>query len=342
MKNNVGRNERMYQKGRRREALTIIAYLLCIALILGGIIVLVNILSKDESEFDDGDLSAVEYKGEKYNNLNNLDTVLFIGYDDYSDKEDSPIDFDQSDFLFLLVVDKANGRYSTIHIDRDTMADVWKLTSDGKKASDEKENMQIALSYAYGGGDVKTRSANTINAVTDLLNGDLFMGRRVNHYVAFGMDSVGALNKAVGGVEVEVPYDIGDLKKTAEGEKVKLTDEQALNFVRARQTTEEPTNESRMARQRLFIEAFIEQFGEKAANDEDFIKRVVEDDLASKVVSDDLTRVAEIAADAIKLETSGILTLEGEHKSDGEHMCFYPDKDKLAELVLSVFYKKVG
>ena len=344
MKNSVGRNERMYQKSRRKEALVIVGYLLCIALILGGIIYLVSELTKQDDDADPADIETVAYKGEEYVPKNNLESILFIGYDDYSDSGDRMTDFDQSDFLFLVVIDKAKSKYTTIHIDRDTIAKFWRLNGDGKKLGDSPVEEQIALSYACVGADVKTCSSNTWNAVNELLNrGDVFDGRhkmRITHYVTFGMDSIGALNNAVGGVEVEVPYDIGDLKKTDEGKKIKLTDEQALTFVRARQTTEEPTNEARMVRQRSFIDAFIKQFGDKAANDENFVKNVIENDLAEKIVSDNITRVAELASEAVKLNTYEYRTLEGERTSDGEYIRFIPDEGKLTELVLDVFYSK--
>jgi LCP family protein required for cell wall assembly len=341
MRNQFDRNERYRVRSRRRELLTKFGYLLCGILIFVGIIFLVKQLDigSDSEPEHAGEIvrATVEYKGEKYALRTGLETVLFIGYDSTSDaeaKEGAP-DFDQSDFLFLLVADKRNGKYSTIHIDRDTMTNVMQLTSEGKKAGEGV--MQIALAYAYG-GEVSVRSANAVKAVTDLIGGE-----RIAHYVTFGMDSVPVLNNVVGGVSVEVPVDIDDdLKKTEPGEKIKLTDDQALRYVRARQSLADSSNVFRMERQRSFIEAFIDLFGEKVNNDPNFIADVVENDLASKVHSDDLKYVSELAGDIVKLENAGYYTLEGEHKKGEKYVEFYPDEDALRELVLSIFYDKVG
>ena len=344
MRGQVGRNERMHQKSRRKEALTIVGYLLFIGLILGGVLLLVKQFGSDMGDTPENAekqiRATVKHDGEEYAQRTGLESILFIGYDNTSDAELSPTDFDQSDFLFLVVVDKTNGDYKTIHIDRDTMTTVQKLSSEGKLVGEEV--MQIALSYSYG-KDVSTRSANTVNAVTELLNGDKFIGRRIDHYVAFGMDSVPVLNDVVGGVSVEVPIDIdNDLKKTAPGEKITLVGDQALRYVRARETLSDPTNEFRMVRQRNFIESFIELFGDKVNNDSSFIVDVVEKDLANKLHSDDLKRVSELAGEAVKLNNGGYLTLEGEHKSGERYMEFYPDKDALEKLVLDVYFEKVN
>ena len=339
MRVQVGRNERTRKKNRRREGITIIGYLVCIALILAGAIILVSLLTNDDDNVPEnaGQIyrPTIEYNGEQYAQRTGLETVLFIGYDNTSDAEEGPTDFDQSDFLFLVVVDKGEKKYTTIHVDRDTMTNVMKLTSEGKLVGEE--TMQIALSYAYGGKDVRTRSTNSLNAVTSLLG-----GQHINHYVTFGLDSVPVLNNVVGGVSVEVPCDIDDdLRQTAPGEKIKLTDDQALRFVRARESLDNPTNVFRMERQRNFIESFIELFGDKVNNDENFITDVVEKDLADKIVSDDISRISSLAGEAVKLENAGYLTLEGEHKQGETYMEFYPDADALEELIIKVFYEKI-
>ena len=339
----VGRNERMHQKNRRKEAITIIGYLLFIALILVGILLLVKELGSDMGDTPENAekqiRATVEFDGAKYAQRMGLESLLFIGYDNTSDAENGPTDFDQSDFLFLVVIDRQNGKYTTLHIDRDTMTNVQKLSSDGKLVGEEE--MQITLAYSYG-ADVGTRSANAINAVTALLNGDKLNGRRVDHYVTFGMDAVPVLNDVVGGVSVEVPIDISDdLKKTEPGEKITLTGEQALLYVRARETLADPTNEFRMVRQRNFIESFVDLFGEKVNSDSDFIVDVVEKDLANKLYSDDLTHISELAGEVAKLKNAGYLTFEGEHKMGERYMEFYPDKDAAMRLVLDLFYEKI-
>lgn len=345
MRNEVGQSERSRKNKKRREAITLVGYIVFIALILAGAVILVGFLTKDNDDQPDdaGQIytRSVEYNGETYAPRSGVETVLFIGYDNTSDAEESMTDFDQSDLLFLVVIDKRNGKYTTIHIDRDTITPVIELTSEGKEVG-EKE-MQITLAYSYG-RDAKMRSTNAKLAVSRLLNGD--RSNRyvtINHYVTFGMDSVPVLNNVVGGVSVEVPIDIDDdLRKTAPGEKIVLTDDQALRYVRARESLSDPTNESRMIRQRNFIESFIKLFGAKVNSDEDFITNVVEKDLANKILSDDINRISELAGEAVKLKNAGYLTLEGEHKMGERFMEFYPDKDALTKMVLDVFFEKIG
>ena len=94
-----------------------------------------------------------------------LDTYLLIGIDKFTDTLSDPELFtnnQQADFLFLMVVDKTNKTYSTIHLNRDAMTEIHRLGMSGKKIG--SFTGQLALAHTYGSGG-KDSCRNTVEAV---------------------------------------------------------------------------------------------------------------------------------------------------------------------------------
>ncbi len=271
---------------------------------------------------------SVEYK------LNeNIETVLVMGLDKFSDEVDSSsYDNDQqADFLMLFVLDNQNKTCKAIHINRDTMVEMDVLGVAGQKVGTTTQ--QIALSHTYGNGQ-NVSCRNTTKAVSNLLD-----GIDVTHYMSVTMDAVPVFNDLVGGVTVEVLDDFTGIDDTlVKGEKVTLMGDKALTYVRNRYGLENSTNSNRMIRQKQYIEELYRITREKTKSDENFVLTAWQE-LSQYAVSDcyeqDLLRIYEKISG---YEYLGTVNIEGKSLVGESFMEFYPDEEKLEKLVLEMFY----
>lgn len=240
----------------------------------------------------------------------------------------------QSDFLMLLVFDNATQQSTAIHINRDAMTKVNKL-SIGGTAVVESYTQQIALAYNMVDDDNdKIRCRNTIDSVEYLLN-----GAKVDHYFALTMDAIGASCDAVGGVELTVLDDFTGIDDTlVQGETVTLTGQQALRYVRTRYGMEDSSNMARMERQQQYITALRDKALSRIHEDESFIVELVDavDDYVVYDSSDQ--KMQKLIEKFDDYEFLGIRELEGESKLGEEFIEFYADEDATQKLVIDLFY----
>ena len=331
--------------GSPRSRIIALGRILSVALIVAGLFLLVMAIEKardDRSPIDnagqavelpDEKRSTTEYKGSTYTLKKKLETTLVIGIDTFEEnvEEGDPTNVHQADLLYLIVADKTNNTYKTIHINRDTMTKIKILTTSGKTLREEEK--QIALAYSYG-ATYPIQCRNTVDAVSTLFN-----GIRIDHYISVTMDSVAVLNDSVGGITLEIMDDIDEMKA---GEYLTLTGDQALRYVRARRSVESnPTNLRRMERQTQYIDEFRRQFAQKAAASDSFTLEALTE--ISEYMHSDcmIEELADIVNTVLTYEYLGDNKLEGEAVSDGTYIEFRADPDKLAELYLSVFCDKI-
>ena len=307
---------------------------------LAATLILVGILDKNYGIFPEQmqEDKVLEYKGEDYVLRKDVETFLILGLDKMSQdtKGDSYNNNQQADFLVLMVFDNSAKTYSAIHINRDTMAEIEVLGLAGNKVG--TVNSQIALAHTYGkGGSIS--NANTAKAVSKLLK-----NIKVNHYMSVTLDAVPIMNDLVGGVTVEVLDDFTDADTgLVKGETVTLTSEQALTYIRERQGTGEKTNVSRMKRQKQYIESMRDEIEKCIENDSEFLSDAVLK-ISDYMESDcSATRLQSIGKRLKSYEFVGLKEIEGEAKTvesdDGAHIEFYPDEDKLMQMVVGLFYE---
>ena len=289
---------------------------------------------------------TLTYNGQVYVPKDNLETFLVMGLDKVVGESvyDSYNNDEQADFLMLFIFDNDAKTCSVIHINRDIMAEMDVLGVAGNKV--DTVTKQIALAHTYGkGGDISCR--NTANAVEGLLSNPKALGRtqplkdvKVNHYISLAMDSVMIINDLVGGVEVSVLEDFTGIDDTlVKGEKVVLTGEQALTYVRTRYGLEDSSNSTRMERQQQYVNALYDKYLQCVADDEEFI---VEAGVAMSdyIVSDrSVTRLQELARKFSEYEYLGIHDIDGTFELGEDFMEFYPDDDSLVKIVIEGFYK---
>lgn len=274
----------------------------------------------------------IMYQGKEYIQKDSIETFLVLGLDKY-EGNDTQNNGNQSDFLMLFVMDNNAKQTTAIQINRDTMANVNRLDIVGNKIDTSVQQIALAYNFIYDDSE-KISCRNTADSVSDLL-----LDAKVDHYVSFTMDSVAVLNDLVGGVEVTVLDDFAGIDDTlVKGETVTLMGDQALRYVRTRYGLEDSSNNTRMKRQRQYIDALYDKTISCINNDEGFVIDLV-DSMDEYIVYDTTNvKMKEFIEKFDEYEFLGIREIEGESKVGEQFMEFYPNEESIKEIVFDVFY----
>ena len=285
---------------------------------------------------DFGKLPTMEYQGKTYQMKPNLTSMLFIGYDK---TDDAPtVGFrqgGQADFLLLSVMDHRNKTVHQLHIDRDTMANVAVLGVMGNEVGTRL--MQICLSHGFGADD-ETNCKYTVDAVSNLLQ-----GAPIDLYLAMDIRGIDLLNDALGGVKVPIEDDFSAYDPTmVQGTTMKLQGHQAELYVRSRYQIGNGSNEQRMRRQQLFMDAAVQLIQERISAEASFADTLL--DAIEEVSNTNVTRgrlINEINR-AYKYDIRPADTLAGEYKAgDDGFMEFHANEESIISWIINVFYNPV-
>ena len=281
---------------------------------------------------------TIEYNGNKYVYNSDVIAIAFMGVD----KRDLGLDNGsvgtggQSDADILLTINTKTGKAKAIAIPRDTMVDV-DLYSESRS-----EKMQLCLSYAYGDGKAKS-AENTANSISRIL-----YDVPITKYFALDLNGIAPINDSIGGVTVDSLYDFKDIG-IKKGDKIKLTGDMTEKYVRQRDMDTVNASLNRTARQVQYVKAFASQVIPAVTQDFSVVTRLY--DTASKYSTTNLS-LSNVTYLASLMLSKGItnfdtVTLEGDMQestkkdyADFVYAEFYPDKDKLMQLVLDTFYTK--
>ena len=320
------------------------SYLKYVAILLGAIFLIaaffliLTIWEGRQGSFPDRaeQLGVLTHEGREYVRNDQVETYLVIGLDRYGDSNvsDSHGTGVQADFLMLLAFNNETKQSSALQINRDAMTKVNRL-SIGGTAVVGTYDAQIALAYNYVNDDNdKIRCRNTIDSVEALLK-----GVDVDHYFAVTMDAVPASCDLVGGVEVTLLEDMVSAEETLKkGEKITLTGDRALAYVRTRYGLEDSSNSTRMGRQQQYINAWYDKVMDRIHADEGFIIELV-DTMDDYVVYDSSDqKMQKLVEKFDEYEFLGIQELEGQSELGEEFVEFYVDEEAALETVIEMFY----
>ena len=309
--------------------------LLCVVL-LAALIAGAALMSKKEAEAPIENAGTVQnaavktksltYNGQEYPMKTHLQTVLLIGTDAVEAYEQTTegvkpfYNYNQADFLTLLVLDTDNNTAEILQLNRDTMTDVPWLDVLGEYGGTEYK--QLCLAYNYGDGGPKS-CRNTVSAVSSLL-----FDAPIDYYMQVPMTAIPVLNDVVGGVPITFQEDMTDIDPAfVKGATVRLDGSQAEKFVRSRMGLSDDTNTYRMERQLQYLDSFQNCAREAIDTDSQFVLTLLEklsDYLQTNLTGDQLvnfiTQLDESEISPIR-PPQGTLTLE-----DG-HYAFYVDMD---------------
>ncbi len=280
---------------------------------------------------DDSEKAIVYLDGKPYTLKDKVQTVLFLGIDQYESVE-SYANKKQADLLMLMVVDHEARQFSVLPINRDTMAAFDMISVTGESAGEI--TAQIALAHAYGSGE-KDSIRNVIHAVSDLL-----YGTKIDRYFSVQMDAVPIINDAVGGVELELLDDFTMLDPSyTAGTVVTLQGEQALSYVQERGALQDSSNESRMKRQQQYLTSWEAAFLDAREDNEMLIASMMAD-IADYMLSDfTVDQMNDLADDLETYSSNGFLSIEGESVVEDGHTAFYVNEEALRKQVISLFYE---
>ena len=284
------------------------------------------------------DEGVITYQGKKYKLNDKITTILFIGVDraDISETEERGAG-GQADVNVLVALDTATGKMVMVSFPRDTYAEIDRYSADGYFLG--TKFAQLALAYANGNGREESceRQKSTIQR--------LLYGMPIQAYVALDVDGIIAANEAVGGVTVTTLEDIQFpvLGYRAAGSEVTLHGKDANKYIRTREWSGSDVNVPRMARQKQYMQAFLEQVISKSKSDITVPVQLFQ--TLSRYMVTDLT-----ASDVTFLSTCFLqngaqfefasLSYEIE-QTEEKGILYYLDEDVLLQTVVDIFYVPV-
>lgn len=281
-------------------------------------------------------IENLEYNGKSYPLKKHLQTVLLIGTDDDGNKMEIPegftvfYNFNQADFLVLLVIDRDEKQVNVIQVNRDTMTDVPWLDVIGQHGGTVFE--QICLCFNSGSGGMDSCKI-TQEAVSSLL-----FDAPIQSFLQIPMTAIPTINDLVGGVPVTIEDDLTPADPTLiQGKTIRLNGKQAEHFVRARMVLADDTNIARMRRHRTYIESFRNCARDAMASDPQFPLHVLETmdgalqtNMTAQQLSDMMTSLNEYTIKPIQ-------TADGELVVGEEFYEFYVNEDSLWKIVCEAY-----
>ena len=284
----------------------------------------------------------IRYNGKTYQYKENLMNILCLGIDsrDGIAKEKTPGKAGQADCVILAVLDDDAKTIQLINISRDSMVPVHVYATDGSFVEDRTE--QLALQYAYGNG--RDWSCQLMEEAVS----DLFYGLPIHGYCALSMNSIADLNDAVGGVTVTVPEELAELKPNlfTAGETVTLKGDLAYHFVhdRAYKSADFASNNKRIARQKRYAIAFVNQLKQGMKEDMTLPVKLYQTAEKQVVTSISLDQAVYLCTEYMNcsFDTENIYTIDGTVTMGEKYAEFNVDDDALYQLILDVFYEEVN
>lgn len=292
-----------------------------------------------------GDLSdrlnadSIEYDGVTYRPKRRLTTLLLIGVDRREAETENDTGYrsgGQADFQMLLVFDENAQTVTSIHINRDMMAEITVLNLLGETIG--TRTSQLCMAYSYGDGQQKSCEL-TVESLSERFN-----GIQIDAYLAMRLDGIGALNDALGGVELTLDEDFSVYDpEMAVGTTLTLTGKQAEYYLRYRYEVGDGSNASRMQRQRKYMEAAKQILAERMAESEGVVMEIYDAVEPYIVTNMNRGRLVNLANLAQRFLILPIVEIEGVNVvGDSGLYEFYPDEDALMRVILDTFYDPIA
>ena len=337
----------MAKKIKKDTIVTVVGLIVTVCAFAGAIVAVTKMISKPKDETvtttyskPNNKASTLYFDGKNYQIKENMEVVLIMGIDDREDLGNTKfaINNSQADVLYVFAVDHKNKTFQAIQINRETMTGIQTYNNDGTK--DTIAEAQICLAHSFGKTE-QGRCLNTVDAVSGLL-----FNMPVDHYISLNMAAISILNEQVGGVTVTVPAGLESADPAfKEGAKVKLQGKQAELFVRSRMSLENDTNEFRMERQQIFLNAWMDQANQRMDSDSGFALGLVlslsdymTSDLSANALSDLANQLKEYK-NLGTVKTVGETLLENEANISAFRE-YYVDSDDIERKVIELFYEE--
>ena len=275
-----------------------------------------------------------------YDYNDDIMTFLIMGIDKKDEEVTSvhgEIAGGQADALFLLVLNPHDNSVKIIAINRNTMTDVDIYDENGNYRNTVLA--QIAVQHGFGDG-VQGSCELQKKAVSQL-----FHSLPIHGYAAVNMSAIPAINDAVGGVDVTPAYDFtAEGYSFKKGETVHLAGDMAFAYLHERDVTSAGSADLRQQRHKEYLQAFVKK-ARTMVRDNPLIVTSIYEAVQKQMVTDITPQEVfflTTTTSGYRFDSGSFYTLEGVTSVGTVFEEFYADDNALIELMINVFYEKVG
>ncbi len=317
-----------------RAIVVFLILVLSLVFVYSGVRVADKFLSPGGTEYATSVSKTIVKDGVEYFPRQDLTVFMLMGIDRSGAVQESLSynNMGAADMVALAIFDETNEICNVLMLNRDTILEMPVLGLGGSPAG--TATAQLALAHTYGTG-LKDSCENTKKAVSSFLH-----GIEIDHYMSMNMDTVALLTDAVGGVKVNVTEDFSAVDPTIPMGEVTLNGKQAFNFVQNRKNVGAEMNVSRMARQKSYMNGFMDALRGKLDSGESFVTDTytkIEDYIVTDASVNSLSSMLSRYAD---YKVQEIVTPAGENVQANGYMEFHADEEQLTDLTLRLFYSE--
>lgn len=321
------------KKKKKRRAILTTVIVIALVVAIGVVVILSNqkasIKAINENEVD---YHVVTYNDKKMIYNTSIVSLLFMGID----TKDSENNQGQADVIQLVLLDRENKKIEIIPFSRDTMAEIKMFDVSRNDLGWNEQHLNLA--YAYG--DTKaTGCMLTSQAVSRLLG-----GIPIAYYGAVDLTMLSNIQNIVGELEVIIPND--SLEKVnpewVEGAKVVINEKNVEAYLRTRSIDEDFSNNKRMERQQVYLDAYFTKIKEMLQNDKEGTIKILYNvckDMTTNISLTDIQTFAQMILTYDFDSNTNYHPLKGENIAGANHDEFHLDKTYFKELILKLFYR---
>lgn len=272
---------------------------------------------------------TVSYNGQRYAPNDKMVSIAFIGFDG----AEAGGNVGQADTVIVVSFNLESGKVSAISIPRDSMVEVGEYLGDAYVG---QSMMQLCLAYSYGDG-----SWTSSQHVADLASRILY-DVPVSYYFTLNLAGIGAINDSLGGITLTAAATIPNTD-IVEGQEVTLWGDDAMRYVRWRDTSYETSSLDRQDRQVQYLKAFVARLMEVAKSDPAALLNLYNTAVQyswTNVGADEFTYLASQVLEH-GLGSLTTVTLPGEMQMGMAHAEYYLDKAGVRQIVMDTYYHLV-
>ena len=318
------------KKKKHKFILTTIIFLLIVS-IVGAIALIKEEEVKEVVKEEEADYHVVTYKNKKMLYNTSIVSILFMGIDTKDSTNQG-----QADVIQLVLLDRENKKIEVIPFSRDIMTEIRMY--DVSRNDLGWNEQHLALAYSYG--DTKaTGCMLTAQAVSRLL-GNI----PIAYYAATDLSMLGNIQNIVGELEVTVPNDSLENvnPEWTEGKTITITKDNAEAYLRTRNTKEDFSNNKRMERQKVYLDAYFKKLKNMLQDDIENTVKILYNNCKDMTTNINLTDIQNFAQMILTYDfdlNNDYYILKGENVLGANHDEFYLDMDYFNELILKLFYR---
>lgn len=307
--------------------------ILVLVMLYGGLQILEStVLHSGESAEVPHASKTITRDGVDYFPRQDITVVMVLGIDQYGPVESSNYyrNKGSADSVMLLIFDETARDCTVLYLNRDTMLNMEVLGVRGEYAGTTYG--QLALAHTYGTG-LEDSCLNVKNTLENFLH-----GLTIDYYVAMNMDAIPIMNDAIGGVTVNVTDDFSQVNPSITRGKLTLRGDQVIDYIRTRKDVGDQKNVTRMARQREYVDGFLEKLYGKAVDSMlllsayEAVAPYIVTDCSAETLSSMLERYSNFTI-------AGAISPEGVNTVVDGHYQFHVDEEELDALTVELFYR---